>query len=150
MASSTLLCDSLKTVHVEDGCIANVRYSIKESTAISPVKSTALHGQLLWNLRTLKVVVIPDGIINIGSDWFYDSRVKNVTIPSSVEYIGAEVFCNCTELRKVVFLPNSKLKQIDERSFRDTSLKGIIVPSSVTVIREGAFRDCRRLKSITF
>ena len=75
MAGNTLLCDNLKTVYVEDGCTANIRYSVKESTAILPLKSTTARGQLLWSLRTLKDVVVPDGVINIGSNWFYGCDV---------------------------------------------------------------------------
>ena len=150
IGSGTLPCDGLKWVHVKDSCIADVRHLVKEQTKILPLRPKTVLGLLLWDLRKLGTVVVPDGIVSIGSYWFYGSHVQSVTLPNSVERIGAEAFCDCTELIKIVFLPNSKLEQICERSFCNTSLEETVIPSSVTVIREEAFRDCRRLKSVTF
>ena len=84
------------------------------------------------------------------SNWFCGCDVYSMTIPATVEIIGAEAFYECANLKQVTFLANSKLDQIRERSFRNTSLEEIVIPSSVTIIREGAFRGCKKLMIVTF
>ena len=59
--------------------------------------------QRVWDLRSLKQVVIPDGVEKIGSYWFYGTDVEEVTIPASVTEIGTEAFCSCKKLTKVTF-----------------------------------------------
>lgn len=51
--------------------------------------------QLLWNLRVLKNISIPEGISRIGSYWFSDSDIECITISASVKELGVEAFSRC-------------------------------------------------------
>ena len=51
--------------------------------------------RLLWDLRRLKDLVIPDGAQEIGEEWFMNSGVESVVVPASVEEIWAYAFYSC-------------------------------------------------------
>ena len=64
-------------------------------------------GQLLWDLRALGSVSIPEGVERIGCYWFYESEVESVEIPASVRELGVEAFGNCEKLRCITFAEGS-------------------------------------------
>ena len=49
-----------------------------------------------------KIVVVPDGVIAIGTRAFDESNVKEVTLPDSCEVLEEEAFDGCYKLNKVV------------------------------------------------
>ena len=57
----------------------------------------------LWDLMRQKDVVIPEGVREIGEQQFESSGIEKVTIPGSVEIIGAGAFNDCAQLNAVVF-----------------------------------------------
>ena len=71
----------------------------------------------VWDLRSCKQVIIPDGIERIGNQWFWRADVENVTIPASVWEIGADAFYKCKELKKVIFTGDSRLEKIGSGCF---------------------------------
>ncbi len=72
-----------------------------------------------------KEYTIPDGIISIGIQAFYDcASLTRVTIPDSVTSIGGYAFENCT------------------------SLTSITIPDSVTSIGDWAFEGCTSLTEV--
>ncbi|WP_373266204.1 leucine-rich repeat protein [Hungatella hathewayi] len=102
------------------------------------------------NLKTIKSIVIEEGVIEIGNRAFRSSVATSVSIPDSVEKIDEYAFSwskikevilpntgnlmldegcfsNCVELTKLV-LPNNKMK------FEDSSLKTIF--DSCTSLKE--------------
>ena len=52
-----------------------------------------------------------------------DTEIEEIYIPSSYEYIGNSAFGGCTNLKKVVFAENSKLKTIGRLAFSVTRTK---------------------------
>ncbi len=66
--------------------------------------------------KTLKTVVIPEGIEYIRSNTFQDCRnLVSVKLPESVRYIQSKAFANCVNLRKINFPKN--IRGIDEDAF---------------------------------
>ena len=59
--------------------------------------------------KTLKTVVIPEGIEYIRSNTFQDcTHLVSVKLPESVHYIQTKAFANCVNLRKINFPENIK------------------------------------------
>lgn len=48
-------------------------------------------------------MVIPEGVQEIGDQWFKNAEIESVTIPASVTVIGKEAFSGCNNLKQVVF-----------------------------------------------
>ena len=72
-------------------------------------------------------VIIPDGIVIIGSHAFTDiASVKSVTVPGSVKCISQLAFSNMNNLEKVV------------------------LREGVEEIEYGAFSNCNNLKEVKF
>lgn len=94
------------------------------------------------------VVTIPSSITKIAAFAFdYNRTVKEVIISEGVIEIGAQAFCHCTNLAKVT-LPNS-LKKIGDLAFGFTGLTSLEIPSGLKKVSEDAFMMCSSLHSIT-
>ena len=94
-------------------------------------------------------IVIPNSVISIGYDAFYDCiGLTSVTIPKSVKSIGDYAFLGCSGLTSVT-IPKS-VKSIGDGAFRDcSSLTSVTIPNSVTSIGGSAFSGCIGLTSVT-
>ena len=97
----------------------------------------------LQSIRSLKNVVIPEGTERIGNKWFWGSRIESIEIPSSVKEIGEYAFCNCKNLKKIIFSENGQLEKISKWCFRSSGLEEVNFPHSVKEIRECAFYECK-------
>lgn len=112
----------------------------------------------------------PDSYIPSKKMYYYDSRIKNLSIPNTVLYIGEKAFSHCRSLINVtipdsvtsigkggfractsltnMIIPNS-VKNIEDKTFMDcVSLRNVIIPHSVTNIGDYAFAACKSLTSI--
>lgn len=119
---------------------------------------------------SLSSVVIPEGVKRIGDYAFFQSGVKHLTLPQSLDSLGSCAFKNCQF--EELLLPEgpstlpffcfgfSKLKHIKlpgsiveigtscfECSYY---LESIDIPSSVKVIRSYAFANCPSFASINY
>ena len=131
-----------------------------------------------YECKSLRGIIIPDGVVSIGSCAFYnDVHMESVTIPSSVTEIRTHAFYNCAgELTVNCNIPDAYKKNsydtygtgafvgskftkvligenvssIGARAFEDCkSLTSITIPNSVTLIGKRAFYDCDGLTSVT-
>ena len=76
--------------------------------------------------RGAEEVVVPEGVVGIGRGAFagmYD--LADVSLPSSLRYIGERAFAECTYL------------------------DGLVIPDGVEIIASGAFEDCSWMQTIT-
>lgn len=151
---------------MEDGCTADIRSSVTDSVAIILASQKVKGYNFFLNLRKQKDVVIPEGVWMFGGQWFKNSKIESITIPTSVKEILSKAFYNCKNLKEVVFKKGSKMKTIGKDAFYQctnlakinlpngleqigvycfafSGLEEINFPTSVREVGAGAFCKCR-------
>ena len=103
---------------------------------------------LFQNSKITAVNFLGNNVHTIDMSAFYNCRLTNITIPSSVTSIGLNAFSNCTNLTIVTFAPDSQLQSIGNSAFNSTALTNITIPASVTGIGSSAFSGCANLTDI--
>lgn len=130
---------------------------------------TAIGENAFKSATNLESVTLPEGLIIIGNQAFYQSGVKTVSLPSTLSSMGTSAFRECTNLQGIV-LPDA-LKDIKEYAFygctnmktlvfgvqtvtiekyafSNTSIENLIIPISVKSIGAHSFEVCKNLKSM--
>lgn len=99
---------------------------------------------------TLKKIVLPEGVTEIGSYAFaYNNALVSVNIPSTVTSMGFGVFSQCSSL-KTAELP-AGLKDLYSAVFwKCDSLTELTIPAGCKTVGQGAIKDCANLKTVTF
>ena len=107
-------------------------------------------GEGAFSGRSMKTVVIPDSVEQIGKDAFNNCwELESIEIPDSVWYIGSKAFNDCRKLKHVT-LPEA-LKNIESETFRDcTSLEIVKMGDSLESIGAYAFSNCPELMEIGY
>lgn len=70
-------------------------------------------------------------------------RLKKVTIPESVTYIGKRAFEGCFEIRDVK-IPHGVIS-IESEAFAQSNCGNLFLSQSITYIADDAFNGCRQL-----
>ena len=146
---------------------------------IAEVNITALPIQAFYKSTNVENLILPNTLITIGEEMFYQSKLKTVVIPANattignsafeqcaslisidipanVETIGTAVFGGCSSLTTVTFEKGSQLKTIGGGSSYYgafsycTALTSIEIPASVETIGASAFKGCSSLATVTF
>ncbi|MDE7365057.1 MAG: leucine-rich repeat domain-containing protein [Ruminococcus sp.] len=92
-------------------------------------------------------VVIPYGVTSIAKQAFFNSKIRSIVIPDSVESIGNMAFYSCMSLKSAVISDN--VKSIGHGAFEHCYfLESVNIPKNVKVIEYGTFWGCHCLKSI--
>lgn len=112
-----------------------------------PKGVTAISGLAFSGIRTLKSVVIPEGVKTIGESAFYNSGVTSVTVPDGVTSIGSQAFGMCSKLTALT-LPDSVTEIGGSAFMACESLKEIKLPKSLTAIGNSVFASCPALSSV--
>lgn len=104
------------------------------------------------------VIKIPEGVTSIGygdmgayssetnAGIFGNSKIKSVTLPESLEYIGWNAFKKCTTLEEVII--NSNIKNIGYNAFEGCLNLRSIDLTKVKAIGSSAFYNCTNLTSV--
>ena len=97
---------------------------------------------------TLKHLVIEEGITSINDRAFFSyTGLISVTLPDSLQQIGASAFSGCTSLREIAF--GEGLTEIGISAFLFCeSLEEVTIPQNVTKIPNLLFRHCRNLTTV--
>lgn len=76
---------------------------------------TSIGEQMFLGAKNMESVFIPSSVTKINDTAFYGTAIKEVTIPESVESVGAMAFGCCPDLERIViFNPNCEIH--DEES----------------------------------
>ena len=108
---------------------------------------TSIGQRAFANYDFITSIVIPNGVMSIGKEAFYDSSLTSIVIPNSVMSIGEGAFSCCEFLASIVI--GNGVMSIGESAFSGCeSLTSMVIPNSVTSIGKGAFAGCFRLTSM--
>lgn len=88
-----------------------------------------------------------DNLVWIGENAFWNTYIEEVTIPSSVKYLGARAFAECNNLKTVNFSSaNTNLTVMPERAFyKCPELMVVNIANGVTDIGNEVFERCEKL-----
>ncbi len=114
--------------------------SSKTTITITGVKSEFKNNESL---------IIPNYVSTLSNEVFKDTKIKTITIPSSVTSIGSKAFYNCSELTSVV-IPNSVTSLGDSVFEKCKNLKSVTLGSGITKLGKGTFTYCPNLEELVF
>ena len=96
----------------------------------------------------IKKVVVEKGITYVGTRAFYDcSEMTSVSLPTTLETMGADVFMYCTGLTSVT-IPDGVTFISGDFFLGCTSLKSVTLPDSLRNIGGCTFMYCASLTSV--
>ena len=140
-------CSMLNEVHITD-LSAWIQIDFGNKFA-NPLCSNDNEVNLYLNGEMVTDLVIPDGVIHIGSYVFYGRKdITSITIPDCVTSIGNYAFDGCSGLTSVII--GSGVTSLNGFSFSgNTNLTTVVIGNNVTSISNGAFSGCSSLQNIT-
>ena len=116
--------------------------SVIPEYGVSEIGDAAFSGN-----KNLKEITIPSTVERIGAMAFGYTGLTSILIPDSVTFIDIYAFDGCSSLSDVTLSAN--LHTIRAGAFENcTALKSIIIPDSVTELGQYAFAGCTALESI--
>lgn len=93
-------------------------------------KLERLEDQMFEECSELREIIIPSTVEFIGKRCFYKCvNLREINIPSSVKTIYEEAFSDCYKLENVCF--NEGLENIYNDAFKNTIIDEIIIPSTI-------------------
>lgn len=92
------------------------------------------------------VVVVPEGVVEIGHKAFCKTKIKEVVLPSTLKKISSFAFSDCHYLKQVT-LPEG-LEKLGFYALSDTAIEEINFPRSLRYIDDSVFRGTPLLKRI--
>ncbi len=155
-------CASLKALNIPEG-VTTINYGAfgecAELTNISiPSSITNIGDDLFKGCDKLVYREYSNGMYlgNLDNPYVLLVKAKNadveacsVTVNTRIIYFNA--FKNCSKLKNVSFVNNSKLIAIESSAFENcTSLERFNVPSGTVRISDNAFSGCTSLAEVTF
>ena len=145
-------CTSISSVTLGDipyfgkgmfkGCTAIT--SVVVPSTVTEFKDSSFSG-----CTSLTSINIPEGVTYLGICALYNTKVKTIHIPSTVESIGYQ-FAEKSAVETLTFAENSSLTFIDHRAFQECkSLSGtVVLPDGLVTIDEYLFSSCTSLKAV--
>ena len=86
-------------------------------------------------------ITLPNSIETIGAEAFYGTPLTKIDIPDSVTYIAGGAFRNCKNLKSVKLSKN--IRDIGGFAFANTAITSIEIPNSVIYIHDDAFSNTK-------
>ena len=102
----------------------------------------------LFENSALRVIVIPEGVTEIGAEAFYGcEKLEKIVLPSTLTKIGDGAFDGCSALTELVIPPS--VTSIGDRAFKGCSaVERVVIPASVTELGAYAFYGCYSLQEV--
>ena len=95
----------------------------------------------------LKEIDLPDGLVRIGEEAFFESGITGIELPDSLQEIGTGAFSSCEGLTDVV-LPDGVTEVAAKLFFECVNLKSAVLSDDLTGIGMYSFAGCRQLESV--
>ena len=129
-------CKKLTDLTVSEN---NPNFSSVDGVLFSKDKTT-----LVYYLPTRENAeyTVPDGTKEIADKAFSENvSLTKVTLPASLERVGANAFSNCMSLETVSFAAESKQLVIDDRAFNNTAVSSVSLPAGVSALGDEVFTN---------
>lgn len=129
-------CKKLTDLTVSEN---NPNFSSVDGVLFSKDKTT-----LVYYLPTREDAeyTVPDGTKEIADKAFSENvSLTKVTLPASLERVGANAFSNCMGLETVSFAAESKQLVIDDRAFNNTAVSSVSLPAGVSALGDEVFTN---------
>ena len=126
---------------------AELRLQIKKAVVNKGI--TYVGTRAFYDCSEMTSVSLPTTLETMGADVFmYCTGLTSVTIPDGVTFISGDFFLGCTSLKSVT-LPDS-LRNAGGCTFKDcASLTSVRLPANLRYITWRMFKDCTSLTSVT-
>ena len=95
-------------------------------------------GVLIKSRAKGDVIVVHEGVVEIGHKAFCETKLKEVVLPSTLKKISSFAFSDCRYLKRVT-LPDG-IEVLGFYAFADTGIEDINFPDSLMEIDNAAFR----------
>lgn len=132
---------------------------IKDVIEDKPVTSIAPQvfknkGYNATSKKGIKTVVLPESLVSIGEQAFYECRVLSAINLENVQYIGARAFYNCgnigCEQPNTIILTN--VKEIGEGAFacgNASNVKSVVIGENCQIFYENMLSNASSLQTVT-
>ena len=101
------------------------------------------------NASRLKTITIPSSVEEIGDRAFAGSTVENITLLPSIKKIGKEAFAGCTNLVSIN-MGASLVETIENKTFINCpALKKVIFPETLNTLGNSVFENAFVLESLS-
>lgn len=142
--SITVDGNNYKVISIGDSFSMGSQNNLKEvklPSSIERIENTAF-----MNCYHLQYINLPDGIKTIGDGAFTNCGMNSVTLPKSLEELGARAFMG--NYYKTITI-SDRLKRIKHETFVDShALRKIIIPDGIESIADAAFCGCELLQTV--
>ncbi len=142
-------CNALEKVVVSDNLTTIGTGAFQDCTSLTTIE-VAVNKELIKlmheNAELIYKVIFKSGISELSNAVLLGNQyVKEVVVPEGVTFIGSQFFAD--SVLEVVYLP-STLTEISDHVFAGTNLKEVDIPDNVSKIGAEAFYDCDELISV--
>ena len=156
-----------------DRTITKIIRGGRDRTYTFPRTTRVARSGAFKNKKDLRSVRLNDGLEVLGENCFFDSKIRELVLPSSVGSIGKcafsaccdlrradlrtahglkileeELFSRCRQLRQVLL--NDELETIGVSCFSDNAFEEITISRDARRIEKCAFGYCQALKEVVF
>lgn len=143
-------CKQLTRVHLGRALTTIPEGTFRECELLAdvniPRRVTAIGNEAFKNCLSLPSPQLPEGLLTIGDAAFSGTSFEEVTLPSTLQLIGADGF-RYSKLRSID-VPSSVI-QIDRWAFNCCdSLRQATLHEGLLYLRDQAFSDCRLLADV--
>ena len=133
-----------RVISIRESFGENAIYSLKEIKIPSSIER--IGKQAFLNCYYLQFLRISDGVKTIGDGAFAFCGMNSVTLPKSLEDLGAEAFKQ--NYLKTITLSDC-LKKIKYATFKNSQLlRKVVIPDGIESIAENAFDGCNLLQTV--
>lgn len=144
-------CHKLSEINLPSSLTEIGEAAFQSCTSLKSIRIPALKsiGTDVFRDSALETVEFDKELETIGNCMFFNTNLKNITIPSGVKEIEDSAFASCSELEKVTL--NEGLSEISIGAFAFCPmLNELTIPSTVHTISEYAIASCENFKVLKF